>query len=562
MSRILSVLARAALAVTLAAIAVAGNPAFAQAKQAAARPATAAKAGAFDSATCLACHAPVKAFYDSGKHKAVGCNACHDGTATHLTDTKQRPVTKTDLATCGGCHQNQYKSYAQMDWHRTARYEKKQMTGPAPDPAYDLLMTPHGFTKEHNLPRSHTFAVLDQFVVDRAFGGRFAPKESWRYLAGTGDFKVWDVIVDLYPDNADHKAWKPGTAAAANPVCLSCKTQDHILDWAFMGDPVPGAKWSRTSKVVELARSVNHSLNCIFCHDPHAAKPRIVRDALIEAVTRTDVPTLYSQDPRKTKVEVKDMGLRGYTRKVGMLERYDGRLQCGQCHVEYNCNPGFNPNTGEPIAMADKRTNYFPFVDVDNILKAYDGIQFRDFRNQFTGAALWKAQHPDVETYYNSTHEKLGIDCAACHMPKVKDPKTGKTYTSHWQTNPKNYLKETCLTCHQNWDEKQAKYVIESMASHYQGKVRHAEFWLTQLINKFGPAQLAGISDDALKAARAKHGEAHANWEWWTAANGASFHNLNQAKDSLAKSVSASQAGIKILDDAIKAKMTPTAAAK
>jgi formate-dependent nitrite reductase cytochrome c552 subunit len=344
-------------------------------------------------------------------------------------------------------------------------------------------------------------------------------------------------------------------------VCLSCKTQDHILEWAYMGDPMPSAKWSRTSKVVELAKSVNHALNCIFCHDPHAAKPRIVRDALIEAVLRTgDPPTLYSQDARKTKVDVKDMGMRGYTRKIGLLERYDGKLQCGQCHVEYNCNPGFNPNTGEPITMADKRTNFFPFVDVNNVLKAYDNIQFRDFRNQFTGAALWKAQHPDVETYYNSTHEKLGIDCAACHMPRVKDDKTGKFYTSHWQTNPKNYLKETCLRCHNQWDEKQARYVIESMASHYQGKVRHAEFWLTQLINKFGPAQMAGVSDDALKAARAKHGDAHANWEWWTAVNGASFHNLDLAKESLAKSVAASQEGIKILDDGIKARQSAAAA--
>ena len=550
-------LARISAAALVVLVSLAAMPALAQDKQAAAK---APRAAAFDASACLACHAPVKAFYDSGKHKAVGCNACHDGTAEHLADSKKRPATKTDLATCGGCHQNQYKSYAQMDFHRTARYEKKQMTGPAPDPAYDLLMTPHGFTKEHNLPRGHTFALLDQYVVDRAFGGRFAPKDKWRYLAASGDFKVWDVLTDLHPDNADQKVFLPGTAAAANPVCLSCKTQDHILEWAYMGDPVPGAKWSRTSKVVEAARSVNHSLNCIFCHDPHAAKPRIVRDALIEAVTRTDAPTLYSQDPRKTKVDVKDMGVRGFTRKVGMLERYDGRLQCGQCHVEYNCNPGFNPTTGEPITMADKRTNYFPFVDVNNVLKAYDGIQFRDFRNQFTGAALWKAQHPDVETYYNSTHEKLGIDCAACHMPKVKDAKSGKVYTSHWQTNPKNYLKETCLQCHSQWTEQQARYVIESMATHYQGKVRHAEFWLAQLINKFGPAQLVGVSADTLNAARAKHGEAHANWEWWTAANGASFHNLDLAKASLAKSVTASQEGIKILDDAIKAKQTPLAA--
>ncbi|MEO8508956.1 MAG: ammonia-forming cytochrome c nitrite reductase subunit c552, partial [Betaproteobacteria bacterium] len=389
MSLAVRALARSAIAAGIAILAIAATSALAQPKQATARPP--AKAAAFDPSACLACHAPIKAFYDGGKHKTVGCNACHDGTAAHLADASKRPATKTDLATCGGCHQNQYKSYAQMDFHRTARFEKKQMTGPAPDPAYDLLMTPHGFTKEHNLPRGHTFALLDQYVVDRAFGGRFTPKDRWRYLAGSGDFKVWDVLIDLYPDNSDQKSFKPGTAAAANPVCLSCKTQDHILEWAYMGDPVPGAKWSRTSKVVEAARAVNHSLNCIFCHDPHAAKPRIVRDALIEAVTRTDAPTLYSQDPRKTKVDVKDMGVRGFTRKIGMLERYDGRLQCGQCHVEYNCNPGFNPNTGEPITMADKRTNYFPFVDVNSILKAYDGIQFRDFRNQFTGAALWKA---------------------------------------------------------------------------------------------------------------------------------------------------------------------------
>jgi formate-dependent nitrite reductase cytochrome c552 subunit len=552
---------RAAIACVAMVLLTAG-PALAQGKPATAAPAAKAKASTFDKSACLTCHTPVKALHDMGKHSKVGCDACHDGTAAHLADASKRPATKTDLATCGGCHQNQYKSYAQMDWKRTARFEKKQMTGPAPDPAYDLLMTPHGFTKEHNLPRGHTFALLDQYVVDRAFGGRFGTQESWRYLAGSGDFKVWDIAIDLYPDNTDQKVFKNGTAAAANPVCLSCKTQDHILDWAYMGDPAPTAKWSRTSKVVELAKSVNHSLNCIFCHDPHAAKPRIVRDAMIDVVTRTDAPTLYSQDPRKTKVDVREMGVRGFTRKIGLLERYDGKLQCAQCHVEYNCNPGFNPNTGEPITMADRRTNYFPFVDVNNILKAYDGIQFRDFRNQFTGAALWKAQHPDVETYYNSTHEKLGIDCAACHMPRVKDEKTGKFYTSHWQTNPKNYIKETCLQCHSKWDEKQALYVIESMASHYQGKVRNAEFWLAQLIGKFSQAQLVGVAEDALKAARAKHGDAHANWEWWTAANGASFHNLNLAKSSLANSVTASQEGLKILEDAIKAKQaaTPVAA--
>jgi nitrite reductase (cytochrome c-552) len=74
------------------------------------------------------------------------------------------------------------------------------------------------------------------------------------------------------------------TATAANPVCLNCKTQDHILDWAYMGDEHDAAKWSRTSQVVEFARDLNHPLNCFMCHDPHSAEPRVVRDGLIHAV--------------------------------------------------------------------------------------------------------------------------------------------------------------------------------------------------------------------------------------------------------------------------------------
>ena len=288
-------------------LAVAMPIAYAQATPAAKQqtPATASskKAAGFDASGCFGCHAPVKEFHDSGKHKGLACTSCHSGIENHLGNPSTRPVTSTDPATCGACHKNQFDTAYQMDWQRTGRFEKKQMTGPSPNPSFDLLMTPHGFTREHNLPRSHAFMVLDQFVVDRGFGGRFSPKDSWRYLAKNGgNFKVWDVIQDNYPDNTDQKPFKPGTAAAANPVCISCKTQDHILEWAYMGDPVPGAKWSRSSKVVEMAKSVNHANNCIFCHDPHAAKPRVVRDALIQALTRKDFPTLYSEDPKQNQV--------------------------------------------------------------------------------------------------------------------------------------------------------------------------------------------------------------------------------------------------------------------
>ena len=82
-----------------------------------------------------------------------------------------------------------------------------------------------------------------------------------------------------------------------------------------MGDPNTKAKWSRASNPVDLVHNINHALNCNMCHDPHSAQPRIVRDALIQAMTRTDYPTLYSESANKTPIEVKDMGLRGLTRQ-------------------------------------------------------------------------------------------------------------------------------------------------------------------------------------------------------------------------------------------------------
>jgi formate-dependent nitrite reductase cytochrome c552 subunit len=124
------------------------------------------------------------------------------------------------------------------------------------------------------------------------------------------------------------------------------------------------------------------------------------------------------------------------------------------------------------------------------------------------GSALWEAPHPDVETYYGSKHEKAGVDCTACHLPRVRDPKTGKLYTSHWQTNPKNDIKETLLRCQNEWTETQARCVIESMASHYQGKVHHAEFWLMQLIAKSVAVSQDGLNilDDAIRAKQAPSG--------------------------------------------------------
>jgi nitrite reductase (cytochrome c-552) len=495
----------------------------------------------------------------SGKHSKVNCVNCHSGLEKHLKSPgpDTRPVTNMSWEACGQCHKEQYESFFKSAYHRPARDEKSQLTSRSPNPFWDKLMMGHGFTKEHSLTRSHHWMLIDHLVVDRAYGGRFQPKNGWQYVLEKG--KAWDVLVDTKPDAKEHKAFLPQTAAAANPVCLNCKTQDHILDWAYMGDPDKGAKWSRTSFVPEFAKSLNHGFNCFICHDPHAAKPRIVRDALIDALTRPDSDTLWHKDPKRTGIKVIDLGVRGYTRKIALLDKYDTRLQCGQCHVEYNCNPGYdptNPDTSKyTVTMADRRTNHFPYKDVFELYDHYvNKVHFLDFKHALTGGLLWKAQHPEAEAFYNSRHAKAGVGCNDCHTPKVKDKKTGKVYTSHFAVTPRVQLKETCLRCHDKWTEEEARYVIDSVKAHIKGKMRKAEFWLSALIDKIVEAKKLGIDEETIKKAQDQHLKAHILWEFWTAENSDGLHNPEMAKESLTRSVDESQKGIKLLNEAIAQK--------
>lgn len=507
---------------------------------------------------CYNCHAPVKELHTMGKHAKVNCASCHRGLEQHVKgpgpDT--RPVTDTSWEACGQCHKDQYDSFMKEAYHRPARDEKSQLTNRSPNPFWDKLMAGHGFTKEHNLTRSHNWMLIDHLIVDRAYGGRFQGKNGWQYIFDKG--KAWDVLVDKYPDSKEHKAFITQSAPAANPVCLQCKTQDQILKWAYMGDPVAGTTWSRTSNVVEFVKDLQHGLSCFSCHDPHAAKPRIVRDGLIQALTRPDGDTLWHKDPKRTGIKVIDMGLRGFTRKIALLEKYDTRLQCGQCHVEYNCNPGFdpkNPDTSKySVTMADQRTNHFPYKDVFDLYDHYvNKVSFLDFKHGLTGGLLWKAQHPESETYYNSKHAKAGAGCDSCHTPKVKNKK-GKVYTSHFAVTPKVQLKETCLKCHPKWTEEQAKYAIDSVKAHFRGKMRKAEFWLAAVIDKIVEGKKAGLPEDVIKKAQDQHLRAHILWEFWTAENSDGFHNPEMARESLTRSVDESQKGIKIINDALAAR--------
>ena len=102
---------------------------------------------------------------------------------------------------------------------------------------------------------------------------------------------------------------------------------------------------------------------------------------------------------------------------------------------------------------------------------------------------------------------------------------------------------------------KELNRVIDGMHAYYNGKLREAESRMTDMFNAFDLATVVGVDDKVLNEARQLHSVAHTNWEWWTAVNGAWFHNPQAAQASLAKSADAAQKATKLLRDAIAKKM-------
>ena len=490
---------------------------------------------------CYMCHTEVKALKEASKHAKLACTVCHDKTKEHLANPgpSTRPVTKLDPAVCGSCHKNQYQSlYTAHYPEGGSRKEKGMPTGRSP--MQDKLLAGHGFTFEHAEPRGHAFMVVDQFAVDRFQGGRYQFKGGWKNYDKIG--KTWDVLEDK---GASAKLTE--TAMAGNPTCIQCKTSDLVLKWKYLGEK--GGKFDRSSNVNDVMKEVHNPVGCIECHDPHGAKPRVIRDALIAAVDKDPAKNIFAKDG---KTDLKVVSFRDGFRKIGVMEKTDSRMMCAQCHVEYNCNPGTQWSDGKPVKFDDARTNHFPLKNAKEILAHYKQLDFFDFKHAVTGARLIKLQHPEAETYAGSVHDKAGVQCHQCHMPKLKG-KDGKPYSTHGVVKPINMAKESCITCHSDASVEKVKWQIDTIRNYTKGKMRKAEYWLGQLIDTYVVAVRAGVAPNILDQAREKHEEAHVLWEYWTAENSDGFHNPTLARETLTSSIAASKAGVKILNDAIGA---------
>src|SRR5204863_4132602 len=123
---------------------------------------------------------------------------------------------------------------------------------------------------------------------------------------------------------------------------------------------------------------VQHSIACIDCHEPKTMAVRVTRPGFIAGI----------------KALKAKQGIADYDPNRDASRQEMRSFVCGQCHVEYYCGP--------------KETLFYPWgngLRVEQIESYYDahkfpnGEPFYDWAHGETGAHLYKAQHPEFETW-------------------------------------------------------------------------------------------------------------------------------------------------------------------
>ncbi|HSW10647.1 MAG TPA: ammonia-forming cytochrome c nitrite reductase subunit c552 [Bacillota bacterium] len=286
----------------------------------------------------------------------------------------------------------------------------------------------------------------------------------------------------------------------AGGVCWACKSADYpALTRQYGRKEFDNLFWS------EAAPRATHPVTCIDCHD--AESP-----AFGLTLTRPWVAEALAAAGRKQE----DYSLRGLT--------------CAQCHSEYYF--------GTDLAVT------FPWEKgfrVDEVLARYDQLGFSDWVHPWTGAGLLKVQHPEFEMFQDSPHQRLGLTCADCHLPRVAG-EGGREFSSHWLTSPLNHMEASCQRCH-GPDLAGLRLRTEAI----QGELRAAA-------NAVGRELQAGIillrdvrarpDSDPGQIARAqrKHREAQFLLDWFIAENSTGFHHPAEARRAIALAREATQA--------------------
>lgn len=441
--------------------------------------------------SCLACHSTVKQLHKRGAHQNVNCSSCHEVPAEHSKQPspKTRPATHFDPASCSQCHKDQHKELMDPKYH----YQWAKKGG---NTSYSYIQDPvDGWPLEvqYRLPRFH-IGVMTDFMANRS-DGRFMYKD--KTDQGAPQDKHWEALKDVHPEKGllnkgdiVGMAWRPhkGREATQESRCLVCKTTDNILEYATKYAPNPKG-YDFTTRNIPFFKNSQNSFNCNLCHDPHSAEPRIVIDPIIDSMTgEWNKDSVYNKNVGKkpwTKLEVVEMGVRGFPRRIGILKEYDSNYMCGQCHNGAFRYVARKNADGKNLTPADTEAKGISFYSTEffrtpiEINKVLSERGWNNGADPLTGVTQYNAaDHHHLEIVTNSKHGANGVGCTDCHFAKKSDGSF-----EHQPSLVKEKVANTCMRseCHgpgskTNWtDPGQPLYLIETIQQEYRVRTNKME---------------------------------------------------------------------------------------
>lgn len=527
-------------------------------------------------AKCATCHRKQYLALTASAHRSFSCENCHEGGRKHAAGgyNAPMPVVRFDLAFCGSCHKDQYQTYLQ-DFPVKTKYgggtnppEEWAKTRDFPD--YNTIIDGYGFVKEYNEERAHAYMLDDhrnitRFKYDtclqckvtkiafywnspylrtirnnhtvsaRHFEGtvtipagtkvQMATDRHTEYPA-TGQPNHEAKVTVFLPDGRIYSSYNYPFAISGRNSDPAIAKKARIMTWAALYalsiDGLPP-----DSPTIAAGVSCNH------CHDPHTTRHRIIRKSLIEAIGSGGI---------NPYAEKKVFNFAGASRQDQQ------NTLCAQCHVEYVCGnsaiDGYDRDFFPWSKVSDLEsvyTTFFaysqdwshgkgtrPWQSADPLLPGF----FQSGQLFGIDESLIKSQHPETETYWNSSHYKAGLSCPDCHMAKATNA-AGRPFTSHWFTSPVKLLQmgtNPCARCHS-----ESPAVLIARVESVQDGIFSLQLQVQQeLVQALRWISIAKAQGRQVPDAVAMHRQAHVRWEnLIVSENSMGFHNVDEVRREL-----------------------------
>jgi nitrite reductase (cytochrome c-552) len=272
-----------------------------------------------------------------------------------------------------------------------------------------------------------------------------------------------------------------------------------------------------------------HPVSCVDCHDPQTMALRVTRPGFvrgIQALAAGDSPTPHLPSIERWR---KDGRKVPYDPNVDASRQEMRSFACAQCHVEYYCGP--------------KTTLFFPWdqgLRAENIEAHYeqtrfpDGSAFVDFTHAETGAPIYKAQHPEFETWSQGIHARSGVSCADCHMPYKREG--AAKVSDHWVRSPLLNVARACQTCHP-YPEEELLARVQSIQDRTHALMARSGQALTDMLDAVKAAKDAGVAGADLKPVQDLHRKAQWRLDFVNAENSMGFHADQETARLLGESI-------------------------